>query len=107
MSTKITPRRVTRRDAHEAVAEREPFRYNRSARGEWTDNVTVGELNRTESGQLLKHLNKGLSVGAQSYVIFSYDTPIAAWNLQNGWWTTDRHFSATTTTHQGFVRRGM
>lgn len=102
-----TIRTVTRQDAHEAIAARENFRYSQSATGLWTSDVTVGELNHKESAQLLKHLNKGLEFNEPSFIVFSYETPIAAWNAKRGWWTTDRYFSRTTCRHQNFVRAGI
>lgn len=103
MSTKT--RRVTRRDGHEAVAAKQEFKYNESAHGTWLtgDLGYVGELNNDERAEVRAHTSQTI----ESYVVFSYSTPIAIWNRQNGWWTTERYFSRTTTTHQGFIRRGI
>ena len=97
-------RKVTRANADQAVAEKVPFKYNRSANGAWVNGRLggLGSLNYDEEVELNAHM-RGI---IESYVVFSYETPIAIWNRQNGWWTTDRYFSRTTSTHQGFVRRG-
>lgn len=103
MATKI--RKVTRKDAHEAVAAKQDFKYNDSARGIWMtgDLGYVGELNNSERQEVRDHTSQTV----ESFVVFSYETPIAIWNRHNGWWTTDRYFTRTTSTHQGFVRRGI
>lgn len=104
MTTMMKTRQVTRRDAHEAVADRQNFRYNRSASGEWTSRVTnFGQLNESNA----RGAKRFLDAADESFVVFSYQTPIAIWNSARGWWITSQTFSRTTSTHQGFVRRGM
>lgn len=99
-------RRVTRRDAHEAVAGLEPFTYNRSSTGQWTT------LQGMPSGVLTREISKGLEefAGAKDtivYAVYSYDTPIAVYAPHKGWWVWNEKYSPTTTTHQGFVRSGI
>ena len=105
MTTTTKFRRVTRRDAHEAVAAKQNFKYNESAHGEWTsDIIWTSQWNTAEEkDQIAEHI----ASASESYVVYSYQTPIAVWNENNGWWTTDRYFTRTTSTHQTFVRRGM
>lgn len=40
------------------------------------------------------------------YVVLSYDTPIA-WRTSRGWHVVAQKFSATTSCHQGLIRRGL
>ena len=103
MTTTDKFRRVTRRDAHEAVAAKQNFKYNESAHGEWTSGtIWTSQWNSDdEKKEIAAHVAPAL----ESYVVYSYDTPIAIWNRHNGWWTTTRYFTRTTSTHQGFVRR--
>ncbi len=42
----------------------------------------------------------------ETYVIFSYDTPIA-WFYKNGWELDSRRYSVTTSKHQGLIRRTL
>lgn len=101
-------RRVYRRNVHEAIAACEEFQYNRSAHGEWVkDRFTVGGLNDKEQDRLLKHVNAGLREEEQTFIVFSYQVPIGAYNRTKGWWTTDRYFSRTTSVHQGFIRKAI
>lgn len=40
------------------------------------------------------------------YIVWSYGTPIA-WHTEDGWTMPDARYSATTSRHQGQVRRGL
>ena len=100
-----TIQRVTRKDAHEAVAAKQNFKYNESAHGEWTSgSIKTSQWNTDEEK---KEIAAHIAPASESFVVYSYETPIAVWTENNGWWTTDRYFTRTTSTHQGFVRRGM
>lgn len=96
--------KVTRSTAHQAVKELVPFKYNESAHGEWAETVSVSKWNSAEE---IEQIHAHVAPALESYVIYSYETPIAIWNRHNGWWATDRYLTRTTSTHQGFVRRGM
>lgn len=104
MRISTQPRKVYRRDAHEAVAARVEFDYNSSATGRWENGVI-------ERGGLgpdsVKAINEHVKDAGRAFVVRSYRTPIAVWTEEKGWWTTDAYFSQTTRTHQGFVRRGI
>lgn len=97
-------RRVTRRDAHEAVAGLQDFTYNRSAMGHWwTATPYGGYLSPAEYGDMKDHID-----GADKFfVVRSYETPIAVYVPGKGWWFCATKFSSTTTTHQSFVVRGI
>jgi hypothetical protein len=42
----------------------------------------------------------------ETYVVFSYNTPIA-WFYQGGWELDSRRYSVTTSKHQGLIRRTL
>jgi hypothetical protein len=42
----------------------------------------------------------------ETYVIFSYDTPIA-WFYQGGWELDSRKYSVTTSKHQNIIKRSL
>lgn len=44
------------------------------------------------------------SLGDATYVVYSYDTPIAWWSEANGWTVPDQRYSVTTSRHQTKVR---
>lgn len=104
MTAPTKTRRVTRRDAHEAVAGLQAFAYNRSATGQWwTSTPYGGYLSPSEYGDMKDHID-----GAEKfYVVRSYETPIAVYVPGKGWWICTTKFSPTTTTHQSFVVQGI
>ena len=107
-------RRVTRRDMHDAVAELAPFRYNASASGMWATVAAVRfrvggmgcHLPAAERARLAEMLAE-LDPAAPVYVVKSYETVIAVRAESGAWWTWEDRCSATTTTHQTAVRRGI
>jgi hypothetical protein len=42
----------------------------------------------------------------ETYVIFSYDTPIA-WFYEGGWELDSRKYSVTTSKHQNIIKRSL
>ena len=107
-------RRVTRRDMADAVAARVPFRYNASASATWATasaaRRAVGglgcHLEPAAAAEAAEHL-AGLDLATPVYIVRSYSTVIAAYTEAAGWWTWETRCSATTTTHQSAVRRGI
>lgn len=98
--------RCTRRDMHLAVAGLEEFTYNRSASGTWTVGHCVWR------GQLNPELRKSLEgfIGHRDqevYVVYSYETPIAVYLPNKGWWINSDKYSATTSNHQSMTNRGI
>lgn len=99
-----TIRRVTRRDADTAVAALQDFKYNSSATGCWeTSRPYGGYLSPAEFGDMKDYV----AGHDKFFVVRSYDTPIAVFVPGKGWWLCTTKFSPTTTTHQGFVIRGI
>ena len=107
-------RRVTRRDMADAVADRVPFRYNASASAMWATASAVRRavgalgchLDPAAAAEVAGHL-AGLDLATPVYVVKSYNTVMAVYVDGRGWWAWETRYSATTTTHQTAVRRGI
>lgn len=86
----------------EVLEAREPFKTGGALSG---SNIltTMGQLPESHGVTLLNmRVEKGIS-----YVVYSYDTPIA-WRLRDGSWTVpDVSYSRTTTRHQNLVRASV
>jgi hypothetical protein len=50
---------------------------------------------------------RGAPIGKDRYVVYSYSTLIAEWTREEGWRVSDRKYSATTSKHQGILRRAI
>ena len=98
--------RCTRRDMHLAVAGLEEFIYNKSATGTWTigGHVRTGQLShdmRRSLETFIADRNQGV------YVVYSYETPIAVYLPNKGWWINSNKYSPTTSNHQSMTNRGI
>ena len=111
-TTHTAARRVTRATMADAVADRAPFTYNRSAAGEWVGATRAtlaasglgSVLDRAEAAELAAHV-EGAAAGV--YLIRSYNTPLAAYVPGVGWWTWNRPYTSTTNRHRALVREGI
>ena len=93
-------RRVTHETVGEAVANRERFE-GPSSRGGAPDEVgsTLGRLSEGEAETMKKH--------NPSYVVKSYDTPIAWHSSDYGWHVANDKHSQTTSRLQNNIRRSL
>lgn len=46
------------------------------------------------------------AMGILTYVVYSYQTPIA-WRTDNAWYIPDARYSVTTSQHQGLIRTAV
>lgn len=92
-------RRVTHKNLGEAVAAREPF-VGPSSRGGSLEDVGTG------TGHLPSHLAEAMQSHKPSYVVKSYNTPVA-WHGEQGWVVPDVKYSRTTSRLQGGIRRAL
>lgn len=96
-----TKRNLTNRQASAAIDAREPFsNATGSLRGEINPLlIKRGWLNDDEWARL--HADHG--TGWMSYVVYSYDTPIA-WVMEDGTrYRVEQKFSPTTSKHMGLT----
>ena len=92
-------KRVTHKNLGEAVTAREPF-VGPSSRGGALEDVGSG------TGMLPSHLAEQMRSHNPSYVIKSYNTPVA-WHGDQGWVVPDVSYSKTTSRLQGTIRRSI
>lgn len=78
------------------IYERKEFTCN-SMSGRWVEpwNGHDGELNDEEAATYAMYRREG-----NTFVVYSYSTPIAFWNETYGWHKVDQKFSPTTSKHQ-------
>jgi hypothetical protein len=80
------------------IKDRTPFDAN-TMKARWygpSMRPSIGELDAFNRGQLWEHKEDALRM----YVVFSYDTPIAWYTEERGWFIVHQHFSRTTSKHQ-------
>ena len=92
-------KKVTHKTLGEAVVGRESF-IGPSSRG--GSIAEVGE----ETGMLPSHLRDAMQSHKPSYVVKSYNTPVA-WYGEKGWVVPDVKYSRTTSRLQGGIRRSI
>lgn len=85
------------------VAKREEFKCNESLRGEWNFFLNIGEASRGIGMEMQNHILGN----DNNFIIYSYDTPIAIWNDNKGWWKNDEHYSVTTSRHMSAISMGI
>lgn len=89
--------RTNLRNVHNHAAKHEAFNCNNTLTGDWTLNYPLtGAIRDREN---IKALDRMFHDGEDTFVIKSYDTPIAAWNKSNGWWINPEKYSVTTSRH--------
>ena len=96
---KVAFKKVTHKTLGEAVVGRESF-IGPSSRG--GSIAEVGE----ETGMLPSHLRDAMQSHKPSYVVKSYNTPVA-WYGEKGWVVPDVKYSRTTSRLQGGIRRSI
>lgn len=92
-------KRVTHKNLGEAVTAREPF-VGPSSRGGSMEDVGHG------TGMLPSHLAEQFRSHKPTYVVKSYNTPVA-WHGEQGWVVPDVKYSRTTSRLQGTIRRSV
>lgn len=75
---------------------RNEFNCNGTLAGKWEHHPSFGRLN--ESVELANHLLGSCN----NFVIYSYNTPIAVYNLK-GWWKNPNKYSVTTSRHMSAI----
>ncbi len=100
--------RTSTRNAADLIAARQPFTTSGALRGGAPGNST---LSTWDCGRLpgdhVSQLMGGLMTGHVDYIVYSYGTPIAWHRADAGWTVPDVRYSATTSRHQGVVRRAV
>lgn len=98
-----TMRLTTRRywEFKKPLAERIDFKTGGALRGALHDPTRIGGFGQLDP----KYWNE---VQASTYIVWSYETPIAWYNALEGTWTMpDRKYSVTTSNHQGRIRTAL
>lgn len=91
-------KKVTLKNVNVFAAQHVPFDCNGTLKGDWTFNKPMtGKM--TDSNDI-KILDSWFHCGDDTFVIKSYETPIAAWNKTNGWWVGHEGFSQSTKRHK-------
>lgn len=97
-----TTTRTTTRNAAGPISRRQPFTTSGALRGgapgSWPEH---GRLPAGHKAALVD----SVAAGTVDYVVWSYGTPIAWHRTDTGWTIPDVRYSATTSRHQGEVRR--
>lgn len=100
--------RTSTRNAADLIAKRQPFTTSGALRASVPTNSTTSTW---DCGRLPSdHVNQlagDLSTGRVDYIVHSYGTPIAWHRTDSGWTVPDVRYSATTSRHQGEVRRAV
>lgn len=95
----IMAKRVTHKNVGEAVANMEDFEGPSSRGG---SRARVG----SSTGRLPEEHVKEFEADDPSYVVKSYDTPVA-WHGKGGWKVPGAKYSKTTSRLQGTLRRAL
>ena len=91
-------KKATLKNVNVFAAQHVPFDCNGTLKGDWTFNKPMtGKMNDSEQ---IKILDSWFDCGDDTFVIKSYDTPIAAWNKTNGWWVNPAGYTQTTKRHK-------
>jgi hypothetical protein len=83
------------------IETRQEFTTHGALWAAWDSHPETGRLPAEYRQQLRQHH------GQPVYVVYSYATPIAWWCEGTGWVVPDTRYSATTSKHQGTVRRSI
>lgn len=91
-------KKVTLKNVNVFAAQHMPFDCNGTLKGDWTFRKPMtGKMNDPEQ---IKILDSWFHCGDDTFVIKSYETPIAAWNKTNGWWINPAGYTNTTKRHK-------
>ncbi len=104
MSTKI---RTTTRTAAPAIAARQPFATSGALVGEFLTAGSASHLGRLPDEHRAKFAEAVKKHKRDLYVIWSYGTPIGWAGPGESLTIPDVKYSATTTKHQGNLRRAQ
>lgn len=99
-------KRLNQKQAIEAIANLDSFEASAlSAREVYNSRPPLGRL---DSEDIVDFYEATHNSGGMVYIVYSYSTPIA-WYVYstNQWRIVDQKFSATTSKHQNYVRRGI
>lgn len=91
---------ATRKEAGELIKQHKPFRAS-AMRAHLTTSRTLAP------GYLPAEWLQAYIRDRPTYVVISYDTPIAWWSDERGWVIPNVFYSHTTSKHQTIVRRAV
>lgn len=81
---------IQKRDYADSVQRRINFVYSKTGRGRWYyGGFKITGLSVKARTQLFDHLT-GNKVSC--YVVHCYDTPLAVWTPEKGWWINEQDF---------------
>ena len=92
---------VSRAEAPDYFTHFKPFKGNSLTGQRWNRHLSLPYYT-----ELSAEYREQFRKDAPMYVIFSYNTPIA-WYGELGWVVPNVKYSATTSRHQGIVRRAL
>ena len=88
--------KVNLKTVRNAVSKRKAFNCNGTLTGDWTFRKPLtGKM----SPDSIKEFDGMFLNNDDTFIIKSYDTPIAAWNKTYGWWIGKEGHSVTTKRH--------
>lgn len=92
--------RVSNRQARQKIIDMQGFAsHTGNFSGMWGGKGTTGRLPEPWRSKFLAAIS-----ASGTYVVLSYDTPIAWWDATTGWVIPDVKYSPTTSRHQSIVR---
>lgn len=92
------------KNVHKSVSDKVPFNCNGTLTGVKTNDPKFGWAKRTMAGiDLANHLMDS----TDNFVIYSYDTPIACYSVNKGWWVNGDKYTVTTSRHMSAIRKGI
>lgn len=90
-------KKVTLKNVNVFAAKREAFDCNGTLKGDWAHYAPLtGKMNDIED---IKSFDSMFHNVDDTFVIKSYETPIAAWNSRDGWWLGKSGYTQTTKRH--------
>lgn len=92
--------RVSNHQARQKIIDMQDFAsHTGNFSGMWGGKGTTGRLPEPWRSKFLAAIS-----ASGTYVVLSYDTPIAWWDATTGWVIPDVKYSPTTSRHQSNVR---
>lgn len=96
--------KVNLKTVRNAVSKRKAFNCNGTLTGDWAFRKPLTGRMHPDS---VKEFDGMFLNNDETFIIKSYDTPIAAWNKTYGWWISADKHSVTTSRHQSAIRAGI
>lgn len=86
------------------ISEKVPFNCNGTLRGEYDYHPSFGWASNTMAGVSLANHLMG---STKNFVVYSYETPIACYSVNKGWWVNPDKYTVTTSRHMSAIKRGI